>query len=157
VEPFLSAISHYCKKLKVLKLELHNVFDDNEYMLNAWNRFYRSKTTGRLYQTHQILNEPVEKHISIYIARAPNDRAPEEFPTQCRISLKLILKMDRDVQPIIETIGRYTRHVQSLHIDRSKSHVFMNDNQKRERGMPYDRSWFHLPVGYSSSLNYIHS
>ncbi|OBT74125.1 hypothetical protein VF21_07131 [Pseudogymnoascus sp. 05NY08] len=149
VTPFLSAISHYCKKLKVLELLFHNVFDDNEYMIDAWNKFYRSKTTGRLYQSQQILNEPVERYISEYIAREPNDRTPEELPTQCHIKLRLIVKMDLDAKPILETVGQYTRHVQSLHIDRSKSHVFMNMNQKREHGTPYERSWFHLPYGVS--------
>ncbi|ELR07432.1 hypothetical protein VC83_07546 [Pseudogymnoascus destructans] len=147
VEPFLSAISHYCKKLTVLEIELHNGFDNNEYMINAWNRFYLSKTTGRLYQSHRILNEPVAKHICQYISRDPKDRESEELPTQCHINLKLILKMDRDVQPIIETVGKYTRHVQSLYVDRSKSHEFMDDNKKREHGRPYERSWFHLQYG----------
>ncbi|KFY75084.1 hypothetical protein V499_04937 [Pseudogymnoascus sp. VKM F-103] len=150
VEPFLNAISHYCKKLKVLDLELHNGFDDNSYMLNAWNRFYTSKTTGRLYQSHQILEEEPTKHICEYIARDPKDRAPEELPTQCHINLKLIIKMERDVQSIIETVGKFTRHVQSLYIDRYKSHVFLDDNRKREHGRPYEKSWFHLPFGVTS-------
>lgn len=129
-------------------MELHNSFDTNEYMLHAWNRFYKSKTTGNLYQTHRILEEPVEKYLCEYISREPEYRAPEELPTQCRISLKLLLKMDRDVPPIIDTIGKHTRHLQSLVIDRSKSHQFPGENKKTERGVEYDLAWSHLRVSY---------
>ncbi|KFZ14483.1 hypothetical protein V502_06081 [Pseudogymnoascus sp. VKM F-4520 (FW-2644)] len=147
VEPFLSAISHYCKKLKVLEMDLHNSFDTYEYMLNAWNRFYLNKETGKLYQTHQILNEPVAKYLCEYISRDPKDRAPEELPTQCHIRLKLAIKMDYEVPTIVHTIGQYTRHVQSLVIDRSKSHSFLKENRKTESGEVYELAWNYLRIG----------
>lgn len=157
MEPFLSAISYYCKKLKVLEIDLHNSFDDNKYMLDAWNRFYLNEETGKLYQTHRILNEPVAKYLCEYILRDPKDRAPEELPTQCRIKLKLTIKRELDVPEIVHTIGLYTRHVQSLVIDRSKSHSFMNENRKTEYGVTFDIAWNHLPVSYPSSLMHIRS
>ena len=96
-------------------------------MLNTWNRFYLDEATGKLYQSHKILNEPpVAKYLCDYIAREPEQRRPKELPAQCHISLKLGVKMDRDVSVIVEAIGKCTRHVQSLVIDRSKSHVFID-------------------------------
>ncbi|KFY42633.1 hypothetical protein V494_02331 [Pseudogymnoascus sp. VKM F-4513 (FW-928)] len=147
IEPFLSAISHFCKKLKVLEIDLHNSFDTNEYMLNAWNRFYLSETTGRLYQSHQILNKPVAKHICEYISRHPDNRPPQEFPAQCHIILNLMLRMDREVASVFDTIGKYTRHVQSLLLDRSKSHAFLDDNKKTEHVMHFELIWSHRPFG----------
>lgn len=155
MEPFLSAISHFCKKLKVLKIDLHAGFDSHEYMLHAWNRFYLNTETNKLYQTHRILDEPVEKYLCEYIARDPKDRPPEKLPSQCHISFKLIVKMDREVPGIIETIGKHVRHIQLLVLDRSKSHVFMDDNKKTEYGMQLDVVWSHLAVSYPSSLVHI--
>lgn len=111
-----------------------------------------SKTTGNLYQTHRILEEPVAKYLCEYISREPKYRAPEELPTHCRIGLKLFLKMDSHVPPIIDTIGKFTRHLQSLRIDRSKSHQFPGENKKTDRGVDYDLTWSHQRVIYPQPL-----
>lgn len=131
------------------------MFDDHEYMLNAWNRFYLNGTNNTLYQSDTILDEPVAKYLCEYISRDPKDRAPEELPTQCHIKLNLTLKMDLEVPKIMHTIGKYTQHVQSLVIDRSKSHIFMDENRKTETGVHYDLPWDHIPVSCPSSLVHI--
>ncbi|OBT69893.1 hypothetical protein VE03_00669 [Pseudogymnoascus sp. 23342-1-I1] len=142
--PFLSAISHFCKKLKVLELDLHSSFDDHEYMLNAWNRFYLNRISKKLYQSDQILDIPVAKYLCEYLSREPKDRAPEGLPTHCHIKLNLVVKMDHEVPTILYNIGKHTRHVQSLVIDRSRSHTFLNENRKLENAVNYDMPWDHL-------------
>lgn len=156
METFLSAISHYCRNLNVLELNLRNGFDSNEYMLSAWNRFYVNTTTRKLYQTHILLdNQPIAKFICDYMAKAPNDRKGRPFPAQCRVNLKLVVKMDRVVSTTIETIGKYTRYIQSLTIDRSKSHVFMNENRKTEHGEQIKLGYYHMAVSYLLSVPHI--
>jgi hypothetical protein len=151
VETFVPAIAHFCRQLKVLELNLSRPFENNLYTLHAWNRLYQDEPDGKLYQSKRILDKTVATHLCKYIAQLEDGDSEESLPEQCRVILKINVKMDNQVSSVCNLIGGYCRHIQSLTIDRTKFiSLIGNSFMAAHLGANNALSWPHLQVSYSS-------